>query len=123
MRHNIDSLIADMSSDKMSIQPDNDTGDDAYARPPPMVHVSQVRETVGGGLRQLDSIHQNYDIEQNIREIRAILSTNNEIFDRCIKSRKKDSLDVFIRYFYHVVDSYSVSGSTHFVTYPERSEK
>ena len=55
MRHNIDSLITNMSSNtkKMAIQPsDDDTGDATATaiRPPPIDHVSQVREKVGDGL-------------------------------------------------------------------------
>ena len=46
--------------------------------PEPMEQLSQIRESFGKSLQPSEGIDQrhNYDIEQNIREIRAILSTN-----------------------------------------------
>ena len=51
----------------------------------PLEQVSKVRE--GGATRFASGKKNvNLDIEQNIREIRAVLSTNREIFERCAES-------------------------------------
>ena len=70
------------------------------AAPPyvqPLEQVSQVRERIGKGLESSDGVELNCDIEQNIREIRAIISTNEEIYHRCMKSIsiKRSDLRVF----------------------------
>lgn len=104
----------------------------------PLDQVSDVRERVG---RQLlgpsdggDGGAINYDIAQNIREIRAILSTNNEIFDRVMDYKKwgphhyPEGTEIFTRISFDVVETFQVvlnskKTVTRFVTYPERSSK
>ena len=63
------------------------------------------------------------DIDQNIKEIRAILATNAEILNRCMKSRKQSSFSTFVRYSFAVVESFTIVSKTQFVTYPEKLEK
>ena len=51
----------------------------------PLEHLSEVRErAVKVLIKSEKNENVNYDIEQNIREIRAILATNTEIFDICM---------------------------------------
>ncbi|KAL9191269.1 hypothetical protein ACHAXT_000975 [Thalassiosira profunda] len=57
----------------------------------PLDLIDQVREKAGNRLKSKKK-NVNYDIEQNVREIRAILATNGEIFDRC--SGSMNELDV-----------------------------
>lgn len=52
----------------------------------PLVHISQARENAGKRFKLKKKRGVNYDVEQNVREIRAILATNAEIFDRCMGS-------------------------------------
>ena len=52
----------------------------------PLDQVSKAREELGALLiSDKKNGAVNFDIEQNIREIRAILKMNAEIFDRCIQ--------------------------------------
>ena len=55
----------------------------------PLEHISQTRESAAERFKSRKKKNQpepNYDVEQNVREIRAILAMNREIFDRCIGS-------------------------------------
>ena len=57
----------------------------------PLEHLSEVRDrAVKVLIKSEKNKNVNYDIEQNIREIRAILATNTEIFDRCMDYLKED---------------------------------
>ena len=91
----------------------------------PSEEISQSRDLVAKSL-QNDIEQTNYDIEQNVREIRAILTTNAEIFDRIMAHRTED-VHVFYRYAYEVVETHTISkdnkNTTQFVTYPERTVK
>ena len=68
----------------------------------------------------------NYDIEQNIREIRALLNINDEIFQRCISSGQitsKSKSATFTRYSYDVVKvRQNSTKQTQFITEPEQSQ-
>ena len=71
-----------------------------------------------------------YDVEQNVREIRALIAVNAEIFDRCMESMKDKTNPVkieateFIRYGYEVVKAQQVdTDSTQFITHAEQSIK
>jgi len=56
----------------------------------PLEHLAEVREkAVKVLVKSEKNKNVNYDIEQNIREIRAILATNTEIFDRCMDYLKE----------------------------------
>ena len=56
----------------------------------PLEHLSQAREKAVKVLIKSDNNKNvNYNIEQNIREVRAILATNTEIFDRCMDYLKE----------------------------------
>ena len=59
----------------------------------PIELLSRVRGKVANDIRpnKRGNAVSNDDVQQNIREIRAILITNAEIFDRCMKSREKSS--------------------------------
>ena len=52
----------------------------------------EVRENVTNGFKLPDADGEvvNFDIKQNMREIRAILATNEEIFERCKISSGND---------------------------------
>jgi hypothetical protein len=70
----------------------------------------------------------NYDIEQNVREIRALLKINTEIFDRCKSSgdfsQQGNSSATFTRYGYEVVKvRQSTPGKVQFITEPEKTQK
>lgn len=65
----------------------------------PSEEISQSRDLVAKSLMPDDTEQTNYDIEQNVREIRAILTTNAEIFDRIMTHRTED-VDAFYRYAY-----------------------
>ena len=92
----------------------------------PSEEISQSRDVVAKSLMQNDTEQTNHDIEQNVREIRAILSTNAEIFDRIMAHRTED-VDAFYRYAYEVVETHTINkdnkNTTQFVTYPERTVK
>ncbi|KAL7543367.1 hypothetical protein ACHAWF_007376 [Thalassiosira exigua] len=67
------------------------------------------------------------DIEQNVREIGAILKTNTEIFDWCMSNMTtgwtlgEDSTS-FTRYSLASVQTYLIGSSTQFITFPDRTE-
>ena len=67
------------------------------------------------------------NIEQKIRETRAIIMTNAEIFDRIMNTvYSKGGRRTFVRYSYNMVETRTINKdttSTQFITYPERSEK
>ena len=69
----------------------------------------------------------NYDIEQNIREIRALLKINDEIFQRCISSGQiisESKSATFTRYSYDVVkvrQNTTNQSQTDCITKPEQS--
>ena len=71
----------------------------------------------------------NYDIEQNIREIRALLKINDEIFQRCISSGQITSESksaTFTRYSYDVVNvrqNTTNQSQTDCITEPEQSHR
>ena len=75
--------------------------------------------------RKKGKVVGNDDVEQNIREIRAILITNAEIFDRCMGSRKQDSYSVFTRYSFDLVSVIvgTADETARFSAYSERSDK
>ena len=86
----------------------------------------KVRDYIGKALEPSDGSVSNYDVEQNMREIRAILSTNTEIFERCMQSKISNSNNkTFNRWCIDSVETYVVvmSKTTHFVGYPERQTK
>ena len=92
-----------------------------------MEQIFQVRKNVREGLKTDDGV-VNDGIEHNIRDIRAILAVNAEILDRRMESRKQNENKhsgsvTFLRYSFDVVETYTISSETKFVTYPERSEK
>lgn len=84
---------------------------------------SRVRGAVADGLRPSDGEAKNYDVEQNMREIRAILAMNAEILERCESHRKQADSWKFNRCSFDLVEAYTINTETHFVTYPERTEK
>jgi len=65
------------------------------------------------------------DVERNIREVHAILLTNGEIFDRCMRHVKESGAgwSKFARYSFDTAETHTVDSTTSFVTYPEESEK
>src|SRR6056300_965583 len=73
----------------------------------------------------------NYDIEHNIREIRAILKMNAEILDRCMKFRTsgwrnpkgKKWYTCFNRIAYEVVTTRAWNDGTQVITHPIRTKK
>ena len=68
--------------------------------------------------------HVNYDIEQNIREIRAILKMNAEIFDRCVKFMKSErgGTTYVYRIAYEVVTTRAWNNETQVITHPKRTD-
>ena len=85
--------------------------------------LSRVRGEVANDLRPSSGAVICNDVEQNIREIRAIIITNAEIFDRCMGSRKQDSYTTFVRSSFDLVEARTIDSTIRFVAYPERSEK
>ena len=63
------------------------------------------------------------DIDQNIKEIRAILTTNKEIHLRCMESSEKSSYSTFVRYAFDLVETYTIDSKSQFVTYPDKLVK
>src|SRR5210317_1411594 len=65
----------------------------------PLDQLSNKREEVGELIKQAkvadcnNNSAVNYDIEHNIREIRAILKMNAEILDRCMEFMTEDGAD------------------------------
>lgn len=99
-------------------------------QPEPLEHISQTRESAAKRFESTDE-SVNYDIEQNVREIRAILATNKEIFNRCIGSMKDVYAEDEDRVPYMLFDRvsfdnvktiYTTSETTQFVIRPESSE-
>ena len=84
----------------------------------PLEYLSRIRDHVGKILRPTSKEGRavNYDIEQNIREIRAILATNAEIFDRCVGSMEENSHNngytTFMRYGFEVVKTRQIEKTT-----------
>jgi hypothetical protein len=89
----------------------------------PSLLLSRARGEVANDLRPSNGAVESSNVEQNIREIRAIITTNAEILDRCIGSRKGNSYSTFLRYSFDVVEIRTIGSTTRFVAYPERSEK
>jgi hypothetical protein len=89
--------------------------------------LSRVRGEVANNLSPRDGTVVSNDVDQNISEIRAILTTNAEIFDRCMGSRKKDSYSEFVRYSFEVVtikvSLNTIDSKTRCIAYSEPSEK
>ena len=69
----------------------------------------------------------NYEIEQNVREIRALLKINAEIFGRCIESSNDyddgEFYTTFKRYGFDVVKVRPHQSTTQFITEPVHSAK
>ena len=92
----------------------------------PTEYVFQIRDNAGN---QLISVGRaaNYDIKQNVREIRAILATNDEIFDRCMGSMmvdsEQDGVSTFIRYGFEVVKIRQLKKKIQLITHPDRMEE
>jgi len=91
----------------------------------PLEYINYVREKAEKSFAKGKKSNTNYDIEQNVREIRALLKINTEIFDRCKSSGgiiKKQS--TFTRYGYEVVKlRQSTPGKVQFITEPEKTQK
>jgi len=95
----------------------------------PEEYITHIREKSG---KRFESTGRkknvNYDIEQNVREIRALLKINAEIFDRCIISAANEhdgKMVSFTRYSFDVVRvrPYHGTTQTHFVAEYDRSSK
>ena len=67
----------------------------------------------------------NYDIDHNIREIRAILKMNAEILNRCMKfsTGGRESATKFKRIAYEVVKTRAWNNGTQVITHPKRTHK
>lgn len=98
----------------------------------PLEYVNHVREKSGKRFATSgNKTNVNYDIEQNIREIRALLQINSEIFGRCMKSVDEENLglgeesETFKRYSFDVVKVRQNPAMSHtqFITEYEHSEK
>ena len=95
----------------------------------PLEYIERIREQATKWFVTTDDRKNkvNYDIEQNIREIRALLNINDEIFQRCISSGKiKSTSASFTRYSYDVVkvrQDPTNQTQTQFITEPEQSQK
>ena len=87
------------STSSSSSSSSSDSSDEENQPPPakkarrawgqPMEHISQIRQSVGRKLTEnLGTAHRESDVEQSIVEVRAILATNAEIFERCMASRR-----------------------------------
>lgn len=84
----------------------------------PLEFVTQIREK---GQKRFASRKKNviYDIEQNVREIRALLNINSEIFGRVMDSASNYSSGnsaTLTRYGFDVVKVRQSGGSTEFIT-------
>lgn len=93
----------------------------------PLDYVAHIRERSG---RQFENVvrrkNVNYDVEQNVREIRALLKINAEIFDRCMSSASSYSDGKsarFARYGFDVVKVRQQNEKTQFITEHEHSEQ
>ena len=90
----------------------------------PLEQVSKAREELGALLiSDKKNGAVNFDIEQNIREIRAILKMNAEIFDRCIQfimTNASNKSTTFARIRFSSVQVREWKGDTQFITRPIR---
>ena len=93
----------------------------------PLEQVAKAREELGELLTpDKKNAAVNFDIEQNIREIRAILKMNAEILDRCKKfiSATTDKRTTFARIRFEKVQVRDVKlKGTQFITRPLRDKK
>ena len=106
----------------------------------PLDQLSNKREEVGELIKQAtvadctNNSAVNYDIEQNIREIRAILKMNAEILDRCMEFMEETELDYddvngadstswFKRITYDLVTARAWNDGTQVITHPVRTTK
>jgi hypothetical protein len=104
----------------------------------PLDQLSNKREEVGELIKQAkvadctSDSPVNYDIEHNIREIRAILKMNAEILDRCMEFMEETELDYddvagadssswFNRIAYEVVTARAWNDGTQVITHPIRT--
>jgi len=80
-----------------------------------MEYVNHIRENAGKHFahagKKKDGV-DNYDIEQNVREIRALLKINAEFFSRCIKAadppHRDDGVDVTLQFTRSILDEVKV---------------
>ena len=97
----------------------------------PLDQLSNKREEVGELIKQAtvadctNNSAVNYDIDHNIREIRAILKMNAEILDRCMKfsTGGKKCFTSFKRIAYEVVTTRARNDGTQVITQPIRTNK
>jgi len=93
----------------------------------PLEYINYVREKAEKSFAKKGrKSNTNYDIEQNVREIRALLKINTEIFDRCKSSGRiiKKQSTSFTRYGYEVVKvRQSTPEKIQFITEPEKTQK
>ena len=92
-----------------------------------MEYINYVREKAEKSFAKGKKSNTNYDIEQNVREIRALLKINTEIFDRCKSSgdfsQQGNSSATFTRYGYEVVKvRQSSPEKVQFITEPEKTQ-
>jgi len=91
----------------------------------PLEQVSKARAELGAFLiSEKKNGAVNFDIEQNIREIRAILKMNAGIFDRCMKfmTDASDKSTSFTRICFGDVLVRERAGLTQFITKPKREK-
>ena len=96
-----------------------------------MEYANHIREEAGKRFnKSIKKKNVNLDIEQNIREIRALLKINDEIFERCMSAewthvKYIKTLVTFTRYGFDVVKvrPSGTGTSTQFITEPECSKK
>ena len=98
----------------------------------PLDQLSNKREEMGELIKQAkvadctNNSPVNYDIEHNIREIRAILKMNAEILDRCMEFMTDDGADssaFFERVSYDLVTARAWNEGTQVITHPIRTTK
>ena len=95
----------------------------------PLDQLSNKREEVGDLIKQAkvadctNNSPVNYDIEHNIREIRAILKMNAEIFERCMEFMTYNGAGstCFNRIAYEVVTARAWNEGTQIITQPIRT--
>jgi hypothetical protein len=104
--------------------------------PEPLERLSKLREEAGEHIKNLpvgDSNNSpaNYDVEQNIREIYAIINMNEEIFDRCMgdfmikswRNGEQSWATGFRRITYEKVTTRVRNDGTQVITHPIRATK
>ena len=81
----------------------------------PMEYVNHIRENAGKCFAHVGKKKEgvdNYDIEQNVREIRALLKINAYYFSRCIKAadlpHRDDDVDVTLQFTRSILDEVKV---------------